>query len=261
MVRTSLTAVPAAVPAAAPAARPVGALTVAVVGDTANWSYRNRLLRDGELVLRHVRSPYEELRDGSCRAVLLRGRDAAQDAAGLLGALGEDMPPVLVLCPTKDPRQIAAVLRLGVTSCLVEGEYDGRTLLSAIRSTAAGHTHLSPSAATALARDLGHATTRADRSPNNAGGAQVRLVLSPRERQVMDLMASGFKAAEIGQRMCLAVKTVRNYLSAIYTKLGVSSRTEAVLLWLDAGPIPNASYGRTDGLRDDSLRDRGADAA
>lgn len=235
----------AALPVPAPAVRRSGLLTVAVAGDEGNWPYRERLRRDGELLLRHVRSPYEELRDRTCQVVLLRGRDEADaehEAARLTATLGEAAPPVLVLCPTGDPRRIAAVLRLGVTSCLVEGEYDGRTLKSALRSTAGGHTHLSPSAASALARDLGHSTDRPGRA--GGGGARLRLLLSPRERQVMDLMASGFKVAEIGQRMCLAVKTVRNYLSAIYTKLGVSSRTEAVLLWLGASPRPAAPHGR-----------------
>jgi len=245
-VRSSLSAVPASLPVPAPAARRSGPLTVAVAGDEDNWPYGERLRRDGELLLRHVRSPYEELRAQACQVVLLRCREAADaehEAARLTATLGEAAPPVLVLCPTGDPRRIAAVLRLGVTSCLVEGEYDGRTLRSALRSTAAGHTHLSPSAASALARDLGHSTT--DRPGRTGGGAaRLRPLLSPRERQVMDLMASGFKVAEIGQRMCLAVKTVRNYLSAIYTKLGVSSRTEAVLLWLGASPRAAAPHGR-----------------
>lgn len=51
----------------------------------------------------------------------------------------------------------------------------------------------------------------------------------------MDLLASDLRIAEIGQQLSLSVKTVRNYVSSIYVKLGVSGRTAAVLLWLGIG--------------------------
>lgn len=56
--------------------------------------------------------------------------------------------------------------------------------------------------------------------------------LSPRERQVMDHLAAGLGVRDIARRMFLTDKTVRNYVARIYGKLGVHSRSEAVLCWL-----------------------------
>lgn len=52
---------------------------------------------------------------------------------------------------------------------------------------------------------------------------------SPREREVLSLVLAGIENREIADRACMSEKTVRNHLSSIYEKLGVSSRTQAVL--------------------------------
>ncbi|MGW0579987.1 response regulator transcription factor [Streptomyces sp. NPDC002920] len=213
--------------APAPAARPPAPLVVSVVGG--HRPEHERLRRFGDLVLRHVRPPYAEISGGDCQVVLLCDPDWAHD---FVRQLGEWAPPVLLLSPVTGARRIATALGFGVVSCLVDGDYDDRTLRNALRSTAAGLTVLSPAATEALSGALGHTAARPTAARN--GGPRCRPSLSPRERQLMDLVASGLTVTEIGTRMTLAVKTVRNYLSAIYTKLGVSSRTEAVVLWLDA---------------------------
>jgi DNA-binding NarL/FixJ family response regulator len=52
----------------------------------------------------------------------------------------------------------------------------------------------------------------------------------------MDLLASGFGALEIGERLSLTEKTVRNNLSNIYAKLRARGNTDAILMWLGATP-------------------------
>jgi DNA-binding NarL/FixJ family response regulator len=59
--------------------------------------------------------------------------------------------------------------------------------------------------------------------------------LTPRERRVLDLLASGVPTTAMARRLGVATKTVSNTLSTIYAKLGVANRTEAVLLARDAG--------------------------
>jgi DNA-binding NarL/FixJ family response regulator len=59
------------------------------------------------------------------------------------------------------------------------------------------------------------------------GGGMTRL--TPREAEVVHLLAEGFSTREISQKMVLTEHTIRNYLSAIYEKLGVSSRVELAL--------------------------------
>ncbi|MDX2692010.1 response regulator transcription factor [Streptomyces ipomoeae] len=218
-------------PVPAPATRPPAPLVVAVIGG--HVPAYERLRRTGDLVLRHIRPPYTVVGGGGCDVVLLCTPDPAPD---LLRRLGERVPPILMVSPATGARRITTALRLGVKSCLVDGDYDDRTLANALRSTAAGITVLSPAAVKALSGDLGRPQAGPARPESH--GLRIRPSLSPREQQLMDLVASGLTVAEISKRMTLAVKTVRNYLSAIYTKLGVSSRTEAAVLWLGATARP-----------------------
>jgi DNA-binding NarL/FixJ family response regulator len=59
------------------------------------------------------------------------------------------------------------------------------------------------------------------------GGGMTRL--TPREAEVVHLLAEGLSTREIGQKLSLTEHTIRNYLSAIYDKVGVSSRVELAL--------------------------------
>jgi DNA-binding NarL/FixJ family response regulator len=59
--------------------------------------------------------------------------------------------------------------------------------------------------------------------------------LTSREREVLDLLAAGARNAEIARRMSIAAKTVANHISAIFAKLQVTDRGEAIILARDAG--------------------------
>jgi DNA-binding NarL/FixJ family response regulator len=59
--------------------------------------------------------------------------------------------------------------------------------------------------------------------------------LSPRERQVLDLVATGATNGAIAQHLSLSPKTVGNHISAIFLKLGVATRGEAIVIAKDAG--------------------------
>jgi DNA-binding NarL/FixJ family response regulator len=66
---------------------------------------------------------------------------------------------------------------------------------------------------------------------------RLRALLSPREQQIMELLSTGLGAQQIGQRLRLSEKTIRNNLSNIYAKLDARSGTDAVLRWLGATPV------------------------
>ncbi|QFR01617.1 hypothetical protein F9278_41675 [Streptomyces phaeolivaceus] len=68
--------------------------------------------------------------------------------------------------------------------------------------------------------------------PTASCSAAVRKRLSPQEQRIMTLTAAGRSLPEVAQEMYLSEKTVRNYLSRIYGKLGVRSRYQAILHWL-----------------------------
>jgi DNA-binding NarL/FixJ family response regulator len=59
--------------------------------------------------------------------------------------------------------------------------------------------------------------------------------LSPRERQILALLSEGLPNAEIGERLSISEKTVRNHISSVYDKLGVWNRAQAVVFARDHG--------------------------
>jgi DNA-binding NarL/FixJ family response regulator len=65
--------------------------------------------------------------------------------------------------------------------------------------------------------------------------------LTAREIEVLQLLCEGLRNSEIAERLCRSVRTVDHHLAAVFTKLGVASRTEAVAAALQAG------VGRQDG--------------
>lgn len=68
--------------------------------------------------------------------------------------------------------------------------------------------------------------------------------LTPRERQVLELLAAGLPTTVIGEKLGLASKTINNHAPAIFAKLQVADRTEAVLRARDAG-LGDSPYSST----------------
>src|SRR5205085_2655316 len=102
-------------------------------------------------------------------------------------------------------------------------------LVAAVRTVAAGGVHLSPSAGAILAGAAALSmagTVAAPAIPAETWG------LSAREQEVMDLIAEGLTNTQVAGRCYLSEKTVKNHVNRIFAKLAVTSRAEAVSLWL-----------------------------
>ncbi|QOV37688.1 response regulator transcription factor [Streptomyces ferrugineus] len=138
--------------------------------------------------------------------------------------------PVIVVGPHRDTETIVEVFR-GGAGYLVEDDYCTCMLSSAVVGATIGHTYLSPAACAALREGARRESTA------NAAAERLRGLLSPRERQIMELLSTGLGAQEIGLRLRLSEKTVRNNLSNIYAKLDARGSTDAVLRWLGAAPV------------------------
>jgi DNA-binding NarL/FixJ family response regulator len=177
--------------------------------------------------------PYRGLHESDVDVVILRCEDPAVSFAGLLKAMGAMSAPVIVISPRRDSETVVEAFR-GGAGYLVEGDYCTCMLSSAVMAATVGHTYLSPSACAAL-RDA--AQRMPDESPAEEAVERLRSLLSPRERQIMELLSTGLGAQEIGLRLRLSEKTVRNNLSNIYAKLDVRGSTEAVLRWLGAASV------------------------
>lgn len=100
----------------------------------------------------------------------------------------------------------------------------GSGLVDAVRRVAAGHSLLDP--------DLTRRVT--DRMKGRDAEDPRLALLGLRERQILALIADGLTNREIGERLGLAEKTIKNYVSAVLSKLGLQRRTQAAVLLLDA---------------------------
>jgi DNA-binding NarL/FixJ family response regulator len=147
--------------------------------------------------------------------------------ADLCRSLRERMPglPCLVLTSFSDPEARDAATRAGATGFLLK-QVRGSALVSAVRTIAAGGT---------LVDDL--PAPRARPRPPVPGGDRVGL-LTDQERTVLRLIGEGLTNRQIGGRMGLAEKTVKNYTSHLLAKLGLERRTQAAILATQLRDIP-----------------------
>lgn len=129
------------------------------------------------------------------------------------------LPPTLLLTTFEDDAALVAGVRAGARGFLLKG-VTAETLVDAIRAVAAGQTWLYEALAQPqTARD---AAWRED-------AFEAPDALTPREREVLKLMTSGISNREIAHALRLGEGTVRNHVSNIFSKLGVTDRTRAVL--------------------------------
>jgi DNA-binding NarL/FixJ family response regulator len=96
----------------------------------------------------------------------------------------------------------------------------GTDLVGAVRTVAAGQSLLDPDAARKVMTRM---REQASRSDPLAG-------LTGQERKILELIGEGLTNRQIGERMHLAEKTVKNYVSALFSKLGMERRTQAASL-------------------------------
>ncbi|HUA40896.1 MAG TPA: response regulator transcription factor [Streptosporangiaceae bacterium] len=93
----------------------------------------------------------------------------------------------------------------------------GTDLVGAVRTVAAGESMLDPEAASKV---MARMRDQASRKDPLAG-------LTNQERKILELIGEGLTNRQIGERMYLAEKTVKNYVSALFAKLGMERRTQA----------------------------------
>lgn len=131
---------------------------------------------------------------------------------------------VLVLTTYDADEWVFDAIRAGAAGYLLK-DVTREALIEAIRGTAAGKTHVDPNVAGKLFAAVARQAPPPDPLPP----------LTEREREVLRLLARGLSNAEIAERLYLSEGTVRNYVSAILAKLGVSDRTQAAVLAIQHG--------------------------
>jgi two-component system, NarL family, response regulator DevR len=156
-----------------------------------------------QVLLLDVRLP-----DGSgidaCRQILRRSPDTR----------------VIILTSAIDDRIVDDAIRAGAHGYLLK-EVDARGLIAAIRDVAAGKSILDPAI-----------TTRVMQMVRSGGSTRDGYAtLSPQEKRVLALIAEGCTNKEVGVKLGLSEKTVKNYLSTVFEKLQVSRRAEAAAIY------------------------------
>jgi DNA-binding NarL/FixJ family response regulator len=155
---------------------------------------------------------------------------------------------VLMLTYSDEEEWVTGAIRAGARGYLVHGRFEPDELVRAIEDVARGATVLSPAIAPVVFAALRRGPERLER---DAG----RFALTAREREAMNLVAEGLSNRAIAQRLVVTEKTVKNHLHAIYVKLGVTRRAEAIALWLGTAPRDRGPGPRTSGPAEDGSRD------
>src|SRR5262245_6192145 len=195
------------------------------------------LLDDHEIVRRGVK----DMLEAEPGIVVIGEAGTAQSALARIPALMPDVAVLDVRLPDGDGVTVCREIRSRhpEISCLMltsfsddEALFDaimagaagyvlkqirGTDLVGAVRTVADGKSLLDP-----------HATSRVmTRMRQHGSRADPRAGLSPQERRILELIGEGLTNRQIGERMYLAEKTVKNYVSALFAKLGMQRRTQA----------------------------------
>jgi two-component system response regulator DevR len=124
----------------------------------------------------------------------------------------------LILTSYDDQDAVLASVLAGASGYVLK-EVRSAALIDAIRQAAMGRSLIDPAVIAAVVARV------RDKSPTDTKLA----ALTEREREVLDLIAEGLTNKQIGERLFLAEKTVKNYVSGVLAKLGMQRRTQAAV--------------------------------
>jgi len=135
---------------------------------------------------------------------------------------------VMALTTYETEEWVIDAIRAGAAGYLLK-DTPRAGLIKAIEGTAAGQTYIDPSVAGKLFTHVAGTTVVRDTT--------VAESLSPREHKILRLLANGRSNTDIATQLFLSEGTVRNYVSGIFDKLGVTDRTQAAIIALRHGLV------------------------
>lgn len=154
--------------------------------------------------------------------LLLDLRMPEKDGLGVLEEVNFDSLPtrVIVLTAAEDDRDVVRAMRLGARGVVLK-QSASDLLLKSIRKVHEGEIWLD-NRMTAEVID-------AFKKSSESGQRREKPLLSDREKEIVQLVAQGFRNREIGEKLFISEQTVKNHLHNIFDKLGVSDRLELAL--------------------------------
>jgi len=135
---------------------------------------------------------------------------------------------VIILTTYDDDEWLFDALQSGVQGYLLK-DTPSQQIVEAIKGAMKGEPYLDPSIAGKVVSSIAYQTP--------SGKSRNAIQLSERETEVLHLMARGLTNADIARELFLSEGTVRNYASALFNRLGVNDRTQAVIAGLRHGLI------------------------
>jgi DNA-binding NarL/FixJ family response regulator len=200
------------------------------------------LLDDHELVRTGLKTVFESEEDievvgeaGTAAEALVRIPQARPDVAILdvrlpdgqgvevcreIRSTVEPAPACLMLTSYSDDDALFGAIMAGAAGYMLK-QVSGRSLVEAVRTVAVGGSLLDATLTASVMNRL--------RGEDVAAPDPRYEQLSPQERRVLDLVAEGLTNRQIAERLFLAEKTVKNYVSSVLHKLGVERRTSAAV--------------------------------
>ena len=200
------------------------------------------LLDDHELVRTGLKTVFESEEDievvgeaGTVAEALVRIPQARPDVAILdvrlpdgqgvevcreIRSTVEPAPACLMLTSYSDDDALFGAILAGAAGYMLK-QVSGRSLVDAVRTVAVGGSLLDATLTASVMNKL--------RGEDVAAPDPRYEQLSPQERRVLDLVAEGLTNRQIAERLFLAEKTVKNYVSSVLHKLGVERRTSAAV--------------------------------
>jgi DNA-binding NarL/FixJ family response regulator len=196
----------------------------AVVGTAGDGAEAVRICRElhPDVVLMDVRMP---------------GTDGIEATRQLAGQDG-DAPRVLILTTFDLDEYVYDALCAGASGFLLK-DVTAERLFEAVRVVAAGEALLAPTVTRRLISEFARLRPHAAASPAGRLAA-----LTPRETQVLRLVAEGLSNPEIAARLVVTEETVKTHVSRVLGKLGLRDRTQAVVTAYESGLVVPRSPGR-----------------
>jgi len=145
--------------------------------------------------------------------------------------LAVEMPDagIIVLTMHRQDQYVFEAMRAGARGYLLK-DAKPADLVFAIRMVARGASLIDPRMTTTVLKEFRRLASQAEQQEGISG-------LTPKEVEILKLLAMGLSNKEIGRKLCLAEKTVKNYLSTIFQKLQITDRVQAAIYALRHGLV------------------------
>ena len=163
--------------------------------------------------------------------VLLDIRMPEMDGVECVKIIKEKHPGIKIIMLTtfNDDEYIMKAIANGADGYLLK-DIEVEKLVDAIHDAYSGKMIMPPAVYAKLAEGLGRLN-----SPKKEAAEKLPMDLSDREREICSMMVQGFNNKQIAMALYISEGTVRNYISSIYSKIGIGDRTRAVLYLKELG--------------------------